>query len=99
MRLDDAERPLHLRTGQRLRVHLPASPVGAQWFFEGGDEAVLALEEDPGGRTLDPVDTPGHSVWTFRARRAGRAMLRFSSRRVMAEATGDVQPVFEVTVD
>lgn len=96
--LADAKKPLRLRAGQRLRVHLPASP-GRRWIFEGGDEAILPLEQDPGGRMLDPTDTPAHFVWSFRAHQAGRAVLRFSARRVAVEAAGEVEPDFEVVVE
>ncbi|MBF6024059.1 protease inhibitor I42 family protein [Lysobacter niastensis] len=78
--------PIRLDIGQRLRVHLPASPAsGYSWQLEASPPPFLLMETDPGlgaaaslrtRNAMASVDT-----WTFRAQKQGRASLRYAYRR------------------
>jgi predicted secreted protein len=77
--------PIRLHVGQVLRIHLPASPAtGYGWELQQGPPAFLSIEADPGGDPLTlapPRSNSGVMSWSFRARGAGTASLRFRYTR------------------
>src|SRR6478672_7833161 len=75
--------PLCLEVGQRLRIHLPASPAtGYDWVLEQGPLPLLSLEIVPGVEPSRFRNRPGLVCsWVFRADHVGHAPLRFAYRR------------------
>lgn len=75
----DALAPVSLHAGQRIRVHLRASPAtGYEWGLDATpQDGALAIDSDPGVA----VQARLLRTWGFRARHAGRVTLRFGYRR------------------
>lgn len=76
-----------LAVGQTLTIALPSNATtGYRWQVEGLDADVLAPGTPFGDEITDPhapgmVGVGGHSVWTFRAVRAGETTLTFTYSR------------------
>ena len=84
--------PIRLATGQRLRVHLPASPAtGYGWQLVETPPAFLLMETDPGLGAIDSLrprsGTASDNTWTFRAQKRGRAYLRYDYRTQLESAS------------
>lgn len=75
----DALAPVSMHAGQRIRVHLRASPAtGYEWGLDAPpQDGALAIESDPGVA----VQARLLRTWGFRARHNGRVTLRFGYRR------------------
>ena len=75
----DALVPVSMHAGQRIRVHLRASPAtGYEWGLDAPpQDGALAIESDPG----IAVQARLLRTWGFRARHNGRVTLRFGYRR------------------
>ncbi len=76
----DGLAPIAVHPGQRVRVHLRASPAtGYEWNLETPPQESLAIESDPGSVATSP--SPSLRSWGFRAVHTGKATLRFGYRR------------------
>lgn len=83
---DATANPIRLSIGQRLRIHLPASPAtGYGWQLLEGPPPFLLMETDPGLGAMATIRPrgrmPSADTWTFRAQGQGRASLRYAYRR------------------